>query len=58
MVSRQELSVAGKMVLMKQKETELSHRQPKTRFQASLGSVSNIPERKPLNAHDSETDRN
>ena len=40
-------------------ETELSYRQPKRRrFQTSLGSVSNIPERKSLDAQDRKTDRN
>ena len=58
MASRHELALEEKMVLIKEKERGLSHRQLSDRFQISLGAVSNILKRKSEYTHDYETNLN
>lgn len=58
MSSRRELSLEEKMVLIKEKEKGLSHRQLCDKFQISIGAVSNILKRKSEYCHDYETNCN
>jgi hypothetical protein len=58
MSSRHELSLEEKMMLIREKEKGLSHRQLCDKFQISLGVVSNILKRKSEYCHDYETNCN